>query len=65
MNNVVKIIGVSFMTLVILGAPVLLFLSYMLDWPFFINWLLILITVLDVILVWTEVEDLYEEDHDG
>ena len=62
MKNVVRAIGVSFVTLVILGAPVLLFLSFMLDWPFYIIGLLILIVVIDIILVWAAVETWYEDD---
>lgn len=65
MSNVVKIVYVSFVTLAILGVPVLLFLSIMLKWPWIISFCLVLITIIDVILVWAVVETLYEEDHDG
>ena len=65
MKNVVRTIGVSFVTLVILGAPVLLFLSFMLDCPFYIIGLLILTVVIDIILVWSAVETWYEENCDG
>jgi len=65
MSNVVKIIGVSFVTLAILGVPVLLFLSLMLNWPGIISLCLILVTVVDVILVWAAVDVYYEEDCDG
>lgn len=64
MSNVVKIVGVSFVTLAILGVPVLLFLSIMLKWPWIISVWLGFITAIDVLFIWGVIEMLYEDYND-
>ena len=63
MNNLVKVIGEIVLTILIIAIPMLTAFSIGLDWSVDIEWILILLTVVDIVSVGAEKISDFLEKH--